>query len=64
MSPTFMRFALSPLRARFFPFPSPSDACHAGYGKMSSELEFSKKKEVYNKRLVLSFVNNDSPIKR
>ena len=30
---------------------------------MSSEFEFPKEKEI-NKRLVLSFVNNDSPIKR
>ena len=31
---------------------------------MSSEFEFSKGKEINSKRLVLSFVNNDSPIKR
>ena len=32
--------------------------------KMSSSFEFSKGKEINSKRLVLSFVNNDSPIKR
>ena len=31
---------------------------------MSSEFEYFKEKEINNKRLVLSFVNNDSPIKR
>ena len=31
---------------------------------MSSEFNFSKEKEINNKRLALSFVNNGSPIKR